>query len=190
MNDQSKETRVDRILTAVKNHQVLSAVIVVGVVVIAIGQFTGALDKTLTFIEQRIIGQTSAEGLKKEYCELLAPMIVQLERTKSAFDRWSSKNLYLEAKIIREGNQVVQNLLLNNAQLIRPELQEDSNRLIEHYDRWLEEFDRVRGGTEPDLNQPFVFVGPKGYPFPRDSEQRFRERFELLQTELGPSPCS
>jgi hypothetical protein len=117
-------------------------------------------------------------------------MIVQLKRTKSAFDRWSSKNLYLEAKIIREGNQVVQNLLLNNAQLIRPELQEDANRLIEHYDRWLEEFDRVRGGTEPDLNQPFVFVGPKGYPFPRDSEQRFRERFELLQTELGPSPCS
>ncbi len=37
--------------------------------------------------------------------ELLGPLQMQFERTKRAFDRWDHKNLYLEAKVVREGNQ-------------------------------------------------------------------------------------
>lgn len=117
--------------------------------------------------------------------ELLIPMVNQLDRTQQAFNRWTSKNLYLEAKIIKEGNQIIKDLLISKAHLIPPDLQEDASKLILHYDVWLEEFARVRGGKEPDTTQPFVFVGPKGYPFPRVSAQRFIDRMKLLQKELG-----
>jgi hypothetical protein len=54
---------------------------------------------------------------------------------------------------------------------------QDAARLVEHYDRWLEEFEAVRESKKPNLDEAFVFVGPKGYPFPSDSETRFKEAF-------------
>jgi hypothetical protein len=59
---------------------------------------------------------------------------------------------------------------------------------VEHYDAWLEEFDRWRQEKESGEKEPdFIFVGPSGHPFPRQAERRFRERFEVLRQELyGP----
>jgi hypothetical protein len=109
---------------------------------------------------------------------------MQLERTRRAFDRWSGKNLYLEARIVREGNLAVRDLLLRNGHLIPPELLDDAVRLVEHYDRWLEEFDSKRSEESPADQDQFVFVGPQGFPFPRDSERRLHERFRKLQQDL------
>ncbi len=78
--------------------------------------------------------------------ELLQPILIQLDRTHAAFSRWTGKNLYLEAKIIREGNLAVRDLLISKAELIPADLVSHANKLIVHYDRWLEEFDRLRGG--------------------------------------------
>jgi len=120
------------------------------------------------------------------FSELLSPMILQLNRTSEAFRRWVSKNLYLESKIIREGNLAIRDLLLAKASLIPSDLIQDAQKLITHYDRWLEEYDRIRGerGTEIREDEAFVFVGPLGYPFPVESERRFRERFEQLRKKL------
>ena len=119
---------------------------------------------------------------------LLGPMIMQLDRTKRAFDRWNAKNLYLEAKIIGEGNLKVRDLLLAHGHLIPPDLFEDAGLLVQHYDRWLEEFERARADKPQGDDEAFVFAGPVGYPFPSASEQRFQKRFQELQKELyGPS---
>lgn len=71
----------------------------------------------------------SEDPLISEYCELLTPMMVQLDRTKAAFDRWNNKNLYLESKIIKEGNEAVRELLIQKAKLVHPDLKEDARRL-------------------------------------------------------------
>jgi hypothetical protein len=135
--------------------------------------------------EQQLLRYRSRMAWKEQaLSELLGPVAMQLDRTKRAFDRWKSQNLYIEAKIIREGNETIKDLLLSKGHLIPRDLLMDAGRLVEHYDRWLEEYDRVRGGAEPQLDQPFVFVGPKGYPFPSDSARRFKERFEEIWTEL------
>lgn len=122
----------------------------------------------------------------KEKCltQLLGPAVMQLERTKRAFDRWDGKNLYLEARIVRDGNIAVRDLLLSNGHLIPPGLMEDSARLVEHYDRWLEEFETKRAKESPANEDAFVFVGPQGFPFPSGSETRLREAFRKLQQEL------
>lgn len=133
--------------------------------------------------------RSSLQWKEQAVAELLGPIVMQFDRTERAFNRWTTKNLYIETKIIREGNETVRNLLLSKGHLIPPDLLPDAGRLVEHYDRWLEEYEHVRGGTEPQLDAPFVFVGPAGYPFPTDAEQRFRERFRTLWEELyGTGP--
>lgn len=116
--------------------------------------------------------------------ELLGPLHMQFERTKRAFGRWRGKNLYLEAQVVREGNQTIRDLLLSKGHLIPPHLMEDAFQLVEHYDAWLEAFDRVRGESAPANDVAFVFVGPDGYPFPRTAEANFKAEFRTLQKEL------
>ena len=121
---------------------------------------------------------------ERSISELLGPVCIQLERTKRAYARWSNKNLFLEAKVIKEGNLAVRDMFLKYPHLIPPELLEQSSRLIEHYDRWLEEFEKIRQAEKPDLNTRFVFVGPAGYRFPSDAEQKFQEVYRSYWREL------
>jgi hypothetical protein len=109
---------------------------------------------------------------------------MQFDRTKRAFGRWRSKNLYLETKVIREGNLTIRNLLLTKGYLIPPELLNDAGKLVEHYDRWLEEFEKKRSSEQPDLDSEFTFVGPQGFPFPTQSEANFKAKFEQMWAEL------
>jgi hypothetical protein len=113
--------------------------------------------------------------------ELLAPMFVQFGRTKEAFNRWTAKNLVLEADIVRDGNKAIHDLLIHQARLIPSDLMNDAERLITHYDRWLEEFDRVRKDEKLNGETAFVFAGPQGYPFPVDAERKFIERYHQLK---------
>ncbi|MFH0896005.1 MAG: hypothetical protein V2A54_16350 [Bacteroidota bacterium] len=121
---------------------------------------------------------------EKALSELLGKIYVQFNRTKSALYRYHETNLYLEAKVLKEGNEAIRNLLLEKAYLIPIELLKDANELIKHYDVWLEEFDKLRGNVKPDLNHEFVFVGPKGFPFPKDAEAKFKKKYLELWNEL------
>jgi hypothetical protein len=120
---------------------------------------------------------------ERSVADLLGPVYMQLDRTRRAFERWTAKNLFLEAKAIREGNIADRDLLLKNG-LIPGELLPDAGRLIEHYDRWLEEYEKGPAAQNPDLDAPFIFVGPQGHPFPRDAEERLKVKFTRLWAEL------
>jgi len=56
--------------------------------------------------------------------------------------------------------------------------------LIEHYDVWLEIFEKNRGGKEPGLDTPFTWAGPAGYPFPRKSADNFVAKYKQYWQEL------
>lgn len=107
-------------------------------------------------------------------------MYIQFDRTKRAFDRWDGKNLYLEANVIREGNTIIRDILLTKGHLIPSDLLEHAGKLIDHYDNWLEEFDRVRIKKESGENVAFFFT----YDFPRDSVAAFKESFRKIRDEL------
>jgi len=136
------------------------------------------------FDERLDVSRSTRLWKEHSVAELLGPVFLQFERTGRAFRRLVPNSVYLEAKILKDANTVIRDLLLQKTHLIPPELLDDAAKLIEHYDRWLEEFEAVRGGSEPALDQPFVFVGPKGFPFPADSEKRFKDKFQAFWREL------
>jgi hypothetical protein len=88
------------------------------------------------------------------------------------------------AEILYRSNLAIRDLLLANGHVIPEELRAVSGRLVEHYDRWLEEYDRIRGDRRIRLNEPFVFVGPKGYPFPSEADALFNRAYSKLREDL------
>ena len=109
---------------------------------------------------------------------------MQLDRTKRAFDRYKKKNEYIETKVMKIGNETVRDLLLENGQLIPPELLVGAGKLIEHYDVWLEVYENERVKKKPEVGSIFVFAGPQGYPFPSEAERDFRKVFDEYWLEL------
>jgi hypothetical protein len=142
--------------------------------------FQTELQKSLAVFQS---GRTWEE---RAVSELLGPIWMQLDRTARAFGRWNQKNLFLEAKVIREGNLAIRELLLTKSDLIPPALRKDAGDLVEHYDRWLEAYERVRETEKPDLQTPFVFVGvgDDPYPFPHEAEVNFIEVFKEMWSKL------
>lgn len=136
------------------------------------------------FDERLRVFESTRRWKETALSQLFGPMVMQFERTGRAFARWSRRNLYLEAAVIREGNRTVRDLLLEKGHLIPPHLMADGVALVEHYDRWLEAFESKRGAESPENDDAFVFVGPEGFPFPREAEERMKAEFERLQKDL------
>jgi hypothetical protein len=72
-------------------------------------------------------------------------------------------------------------LLREKGHLVPESLRKDQNKLIFHYDQWLEEYDRIRIRKTTNPEEPFVFV----YSFPQESERHFRERMAQVEAKLG-----
>jgi hypothetical protein len=87
--------------------------------------------------------------------------------------------------VVKVGNEEIGDLLLNKRHLIPPELHNYEGKLIEHYDVWLEKFEKQRSSDNPDQEAKFVFEGPNGFPFSRESEKKFRSKFKEYWRELG-----
>jgi hypothetical protein len=116
--------------------------------------------------------------------ELLGPINMLLNRTDTAFRRLTANNKFVEAKILKESNEKIRDLLLQKGHLIPLELIDDANKLVEHFDRYLEEYEKIRGGQNPDLDAPFVFVGTQGFPFPRQSADKFQDKYTRMWQEV------
>ena len=136
------------------------------------------------FDERRRIFESRRAWNEQVVCELLGPLCIHFARSKSAFDRWKGKNLFLEAQIVRKVNEAIRDTLLTKGHLIPPHLVSHATALIEHYDVWMEHFDRIRCDANPDSGASFIFVGPAGFPFPRDAESEFKDEFQRLRKEL------
>jgi hypothetical protein len=66
--------------------------------------------------------ESSSVWKQKSVSQLLGPLYMQFDRTQRAYKCWDAKNLFLEGKVIRDGNLTIRDLLLCKADLIPPEL--------------------------------------------------------------------
>lgn len=121
---------------------------------------------------------------EKSVSELLGPICLEFSRTFRALVRYHATDLYLEANVLKKANERIRDLLLTKAYLIPGALFEDASELIEHYDAWLEEYNKQRDKENPNLEQKFVFVGPRGFPFPSHAEKKFKAKYDELWNEL------
>jgi hypothetical protein len=141
------------------------------------------------FFEPRLVREAETQRSVRErkeqaLSEVLGPIVMQLERSKRAFGRWEGRDDFLEGKVVKEANTEIRDLLLAKGHLLPPELLSGAGDLIEHYDRWLEEYADKREGPNAAEHRGPLYVGPLGYPFPRKADAAFRETFARLRSEL------
>lgn len=116
--------------------------------------------------------------------QVLGPAVMHMLRTRRAFERWKEQQLFLEMEVIGNSNRAVRDLLLANGHLLPADLIDHAVALVAHYDAWLEEFEAKRRSETPDTKTKFIFVGPKGYGFPREAEAAFVAKFIELRDSL------
>jgi len=114
--------------------------------------------------------------------ELIGPVVMHLFRTKRAFNRYKGEDGYLEAEVLYKGNKSIRDMLLQKGYLLDASMLEHAIKLIEHYDVWLEEYEKITKKKSSSVR--FVFSGPSGFPFPQDSEQAFLKACNTLKGEL------
>ena len=122
---------------------------------------------------QIIQGGDAAADPKVVVAELLEPLVKELDASKQAFLALQPNDTANEQKL-REANRKARDLLVTKATLVPPELRQDALQLVEHYDAWFAEYERVRGPGKTD-QAPFVFAGPAGFPVPQNAERKLRE---------------
>ena len=136
------------------------------------------------FEQQALVYRSNREWRERSVGELLGPVYMQLDRSHRAFKRWETRNDFLEGNVVKDANTQIRDLLLAKGNLLPAHLVEHAGDLIEHYDRWLEEYALKREGPEADVDTSPVYVGPKGYPFPDDADIAFKETFHRMRREL------
>ena len=141
------------------------------------------------FFEPRLARAADAQRSLRErkeqsLFEVLGPIYMSLERSRRAFERWERRNDYLEGRVVKEANTGIRDLLLAKGHLLPVNLLGHAGDLIEHYDRWLEEYADKREGPNAAEHTSPVYVGPAGYPFPVKAEKAFKDTFARLRDDL------
>jgi hypothetical protein len=111
--------------------------------------------------------------------ELLAPVKLQLIRSKITLRGYDANNEFRE-KILKDCNETIRRLLLEKGFLIPADLMTSAEKLISHYDEWLQAYHQARE-IENDAAIKHVFT----YNFPHDAESEFLKKFDAYQKELG-----
>jgi hypothetical protein len=175
----------DLILAAVISGGVASAIVGLFVRLFFDRRLTRATEEVKTEVARMDFEyRADREWRERSLAEVLGPVYMQLDRTGRAVRRWRRGNAFIEEKVMRDGNSVIRDMLLTRAHLLPPSLMEPAGQLIAHYDRWLEEFERVRGGDHPDPSIPFVRVTEEGFLWPSEAADAFKEAFHRSWAEL------
>ena len=110
--------------------------------------------------------------------ELLAPIKLQLIRSKITLKGYDANNEYRE-KILKECNETIRSLLLGKGHLIPVKLMPFAEKFISHYDEWLQAYREAREvNNDNELNHVFT------YNFPQDAEKAFVEEYDKYRKEL------
>ncbi len=110
--------------------------------------------------------------------ELLAPIKLQLIRSKITLKGYDANNEYRE-KILKECNETIRSLLLERGHLIPADLMPFAEMFISHYDEWLQSY-RVAREMKNDSEIKHVFT----YNFPHEAEKAFMDKYEMYRKEL------
>ena len=152
------------------------------------GLLTGLMGFLLLKQSEKITSTVQSRlAWKQKACEAMGNIYFQLQRSSLAFERYIKAKTpgecsFIEKEVLLKSNEAVNQLILAQGYLIAPELLENTKKLLNHYDAWIEKYHRLR--VSNTSSEKFVFVGPDGYPFPKELEQQLADRYLKLWNEL------
>jgi hypothetical protein len=116
------------------------------------------------------------DDIKSRKINILGKVYLNFERSKIAYDNYIKEGkIYLHARILKECNLKIRDLLLENAYILEENLRNGAIDLISHYDIWVEKWNNLKQEKDPQLYDVFIFENE--YRFPKEAEKRLKEEF-------------
>ncbi|MCK5537579.1 MAG: hypothetical protein KAI79_12185 [Bacteroidales bacterium] len=121
--------------------------------------------------------------MKEKTIIFLGEISIEFKRSGITYKEYiESGNKFIYARILKESNTNIRNLLLHNSFLLSEELQDDALKLINHYDIWMEKWNELYNKKALGLEDIFIFQNK--HLFPRESEQKLMNKYNELKKEL------
>jgi hypothetical protein len=145
----------------------------------------GAIGAMLNYLW--IDPKKSAVAWKEASLEkVVAPVVLNLERTRIAYDRYTRVRSFGFASMLYESNKRNRELLLTNGHLLPDELLEPSNCLVAHYDIWIQRYEATLKdkNLQPDDKFELGFADLSFEPcseFPKASSEKFQQTFNAFR---------
>lgn len=110
----------------------------------------------------------------------LGKLFINFNRSEIAYKNYLKEGgVFLHARILKECNEFLRHLLIENSYLMGEELRNAALDLICHYDIWITKWNDLYDKTKPKLDDVFVFEN--NHVFPKEAEQKFKEEFIRLK---------
>jgi|TARA_B110000879_G_C11182935_1_gene519525 hypothetical protein len=120
------------------------------------------------------------DEFKSRKIDVLGKVSLNFERSKIAYENYIREGkIYLHARILKESNQRIRDLLLENAHILKNNLRDDAVDLITHYDIWFEMWNDLKQKIAPELYDVFIFENK--FKFPKEAEKRLKEEFSKIK---------
>jgi hypothetical protein len=122
------------------------------------------------------------DEIKNRKINILGKVYLNFERSRIAYDNYiKEEKIYLHARILKECNLKIRDLLLENAYILEENLRNDAMDLIIHYDIWVEKWNDLKQKRDPQLYDVFIFENE--YRFPKEAEKRLKEEFIKIKKD-------
>ena len=120
--------------------------------------------------------------MKDRIVDFLGKISINFKRSEITYRNYiEAGKTYIHAKILKECNREIRDLLLFNCFLLSENLQKDALRLIVHYDIWLEKWNELELKNKPGLDDEFIFQNK--CTFPKDAEENLLNEFSKLKKD-------
>jgi hypothetical protein len=158
------------------------ALIVTGV----LGLITGTVG---TYFANRYLEQRKEDLSTKRdrFQHVYAPLEILLKMNKREFQRYNlpittiEDKEYIEKNVWYPNNLEIKRIIMERSHLLT-EIPEQFLKLLTHINVWLLEYELV---YVKKVNDPPVFVGPKGYGYPKEVDQYTFTKADELRRELN-----
>lgn len=152
------------------------------IIVAAAAALLGVLG-TIATAKYRESISTKKEQLKNFY----APLEILVRMNARSYRRYRNKNLtahdreYIEKNIWHPNHVATRELIMKQSHHLA-RMPDEILDLLEHINVWLSEYERVH--VKKEKNGP-VFAGPRGYPYPDESDRFICETASALRKALN-----
>lgn len=116
--------------------------------------------------------------------EFLGQVYINFRRSETAYQKYMQHGKqFVYAKILKNCNEKILSLLLENAYLLPDDLINESVKLISHIDIWLEKWRDSERRLNPNIEDEFVFENK--FTFPREAAQKLEKEFLAARKQMN-----
>jgi hypothetical protein len=122
--------------------------------------------------------------MPKSVIEFLGQVVINIKRAEIAYANYMMDGKkFIYAKILKNCNEKINELLIENSYMLSQHLIDDCLKLICHFDIWTEKWNNLEKTLKPALEDEFIFENK--FTFPKDAAKNIENEFVKMKLHFS-----